>query len=484
MDINKLRKFSYIVHLIYNRIIKYHMFRVKYPILLILSILLVYSCSSDDDGYTPLEIITTADLVQVYQNQTIEIDVLDNDENVPTNGVLTLTDPQHGTVQVLDPNNTPLNPSDDLVLYTPNGIFVGQDTFQYTICNDASNCATETVNVNVLAASPVNFDINNVPYSTLSEYNFFEGNMVNQNPVYGVLPYELISPLFTDYAKKKRFIWMPTGEQANYVSDGEIFDFPVGTIIIKTFYYDNVLPENQTKVLETRLLIKMPTEWIFAEYIWDEEQTEAVYDMNGRNVPIEWLQDGQPRTVNYRIPSQSECLMCHKTVGEAIPIGPKPQNINSIFNYQDGSQNQLSKWEEIGYLHSNYPGSITTTVKWDDPTQPVELRMRSYFDSNCAHCHTAGGHCDYRPIKLAFNESADPVNLGICVEPDEDISFWIDYEPTHIVAPGDINNSVLYHRMNTTEDAIKMPLIGRRLIHDEAISLVIEWINSLENTCE
>ena len=456
---------------------------IKRPITILIVTFFLFSCSSDDDKYIPLNIITAPDYAQVYRNQTIEINVLENDENVPNSGTLSTSSPAHGTVQVLDPNNTPADPSDDIILYTPNGIFVGEDSFEYTICNDASICATETVTVNVLEASPVNFDINNVPYATLSEYNFYQGNMVELNPVFGVLPYELITPLFTDYAHKKRFIWMPTGEQASYVSDGEIFNFPVGTVIIKNFYYDNVLPGNETKVLETRLIIKMPNEWIFAQYIWNDQQTEAFYDMEGRDVPIQWLQNGQQMAVNYRIPSQAECLMCHKTIGQAIPIGPKPQNINSVFNYPDGSQNQLSKWEEMGYLHSNYPGSINTTVKWDDPTQPLELRMRSYFDSNCAHCHTTGGHCDYRPIELAFNKYSDPMSLGVCVEPDEDISFWIDENPSHIVMPGDINNSVMYHRMNTTEDAIKMPLIGRSLIHNEAVDLLVEWINSLTGTC-
>lgn len=335
-----------------------------------------------------------------------------------------------------------------------------------------------------LPVSPVNFDINSVPYLTLSEYNFFEGDIKELNPVYGVVPYELITPLFTDYALKKRFIWMPAEQKANYVSDGEIFNFPVGTVIIKNFYYNEVIPGNVTKILETRLMIKMPKEWIFAQYIWNEEQTEAQYDMDGRNVPIQWLQNGQQIQVNYRIPSQSECLMCHKTIGEAIPIGPKPQNINSIFNYADGVKNQMQKWEEMGYLDSNYPAGITTTVKWSDPSQPVELRMRSYFDSNCAHCHTTGGHCDYRPIKLAFNESSNLTNLGVCIEPDENISFWIDENPTHIVVPGDINNSVMFHRMNTTEDAIKMPLIGKSLIHEEAVDLLVEWINSLNGNCD
>ncbi len=458
--------------------------KLKYPISLFLFVMLFISCSSDDDNYVPLNIITNSDTAEVFRNMTIEIDVLSNDENIPATGILSLSAPLDGEVTVLDPNNTPNNPSDDLVLYTPSGSFVGEVTFEYTICDETENCATSVVTVNVLEASPVNFDLENMPYSTLSEYNFYDGNMVDLNPVYGVLPYELITPLFTDYAIKKRFIWMPTGASSSYVSDGAIFDFPVGTIIIKNFYYDNVLPENETKVLETRLLIKTATEWIFAEYIWNDEQTEAVYDMEGRTVPIEWLQNGEARTVNYRIPSASECLTCHKTVSDAIPIGPKPQNINSIFNFQDGSKNQMSKWVEMGYLENNYPGAIQTVVKWDDPSQPLELRMRSYFDANCAHCHTPGGHCDYRPIKLSFNESSNPENLGICVEPEGDISIWIEDDPSHLIAPGDIENSVIYFRMNTTEDAIKMPLIGRNLIHEEAVSLLVEWINSLEGNCE
>jgi uncharacterized repeat protein (TIGR03806 family) len=457
--------------------------KINIPISLIILSAVLFSCTRDDDKYVPLNIITAPNTAQVYQNQTVEINVLENDENVPSTGGLSVSNPSHGTAQVLDPNNTPNNPSDDIVLYTPNGEYVGIDTFEYTICDGSANCATETVTVTVLESSPVNFDINNVPYSTLSEYNFYQGNLKDLNPVYGVLPYELITSLFTDYALKKRFVWMPTGEQSSYVSDGDIFNFPVGTILIKNFYYNNVLPENQTKILETRLMIRMPNEWIFAEYIWNEEQTEAQYDMNGRNVPIQWLQNGEQMSVNYRIPSQSECLMCHKTIGEAIPIGPKPQNINSIFNYADGAKNQMQKWKEMGYLESNYPGDILTTVKWNDPSQPVELRMRSYFDSNCAHCHTSGGHCDYRPIRLAFNESSNPANLGVCVEPEEDISFWIDDDPTHLIVPGDINNSVMYHRINTTEDAIKMPLIGRTLIHEEAVDLLVEWINSLNGTC-
>jgi hypothetical protein len=52
----------------------------------------------------------------------------------------------------------------------------------------------------------------------------------------GVEPYDLNTPLFTDHAGKLRTIWMPEGVTATY-REGQVLDFPVGTVITKTFYY-------------------------------------------------------------------------------------------------------------------------------------------------------------------------------------------------------------------------------------------------------
>ena len=70
-----------------------------------------------------------------------------------------------------------------------------------------------------IAYSPVYFNLEALPYTNLSEYNFFQGEMKNLTPVYGVLPYELINPLFTDYSLKDRFVWMPQEENAYYLGD-------------------------------------------------------------------------------------------------------------------------------------------------------------------------------------------------------------------------------------------------------------------------
>ena len=65
------------------------------------------------------------------------------------------------------------------------------------------------------------------------------GNLVLNS---GVVPYDLNTPLFSDYAHKLRTVWMPAGAAAKYSADAS-FDFPVGTIITKTFYYP--LPQGE-----------------------------------------------------------------------------------------------------------------------------------------------------------------------------------------------------------------------------------------------
>lgn len=326
--------------------------------------------------------------------------------------------------------------------------------------------------------SPVVVDLTAVPYQKLSDYKFYDGEMKNMEPALGVLPYDLNSTLFTDYARKKRFIWMPKDVSASYIADNKSLDFPAGTVLIKNFYYNNVLPDNKTVIIETRLMIKKADGWIFANYIWNDEQTEAILDMDGGFKNISWQEGTETKNINYRIPTGSDCFTCHKTSATAIPIGPKPQNLNKQYTYTDGAKNQFVKWKEMGYLDNSMPSDITSTVDWTDTSQPLELRARSYIDINCAHCHTVGAHCDYMSMRFAFHETGDPQNLGICITPFE----FINNQP-YIISAGQPDNSALYYRMNTNMGSLMMPLIGRTIVHTEGVALMQEWISSMDTTC-
>jgi uncharacterized repeat protein (TIGR03806 family) len=346
----------------------------------------------------------------------------------------------------------------------------------FTSCSDKDDEYTPV--------SPVVVDLTQVPYSKLSDYHFFEGDMKNQIPSLNVIPYEPASSLFTDYASKKRFIWMPADVKANYVADNKILDFPIGTALIKTFYYTTIQPDNTTQIIETRLMIRHADGWKFYEYLWNDEQTDAdlvtgMDFVNGSSKSITFKKpNNEIITTSYRIPSDAECFACHKINETATPIGVKPQNLNHNFNFSNGNKNQLLKLKEQGYLTS-YPASIVSTVDYHDTTQPLDLRVRSYVDANCAHCHQDEARCYYRPIRFPFAQTNVDSNIGICLVADESISPTL----TKIVSPGNFSKSILHYRISTNDESERMPLLGRTIVHDEGVALIEEWISSLTQTC-
>lgn len=354
------------------------------------------------------------------------------------------------------------------------------DDEEYTNIGDESNKASSSV------TGPVQFDLSQVPLPKLSDYNFFTGPLKNQKPSYRVIPYEPASSLFSDYAHKKRFVWIPKGLKATYNGDDNVLEFPVGSVLIKTFYYDNVQPSNTTRIIETRLLIRKQDGWQLYDYIWNAAQTEAFLDtdQNGIFVPITWTENNVTRSIEYKIPSQTECVTCHKinvqqTGEKNTPIGPKPQNLNTIYNYGRFSRNQLEYWKRIGYIDNTLPNinSIHSTVDWRDESKPLALRARSYIDMNCAHCHRDGGHCDYVPQRFDFN-NPDLYTFGVCLPP----LFNVPDKP-YVISAGDAERSELLYRMNTNEGSEMMPIIGRTIIHEEGVELIRQYINSLPNTC-
>jgi uncharacterized repeat protein (TIGR03806 family) len=345
--------------------------------------------------------------------------------------------------------------------------------------------------------SPVTVDLTQIPYQKLSDYHFFDGDLKNQNPSLDVLAYEPASSLFTDYAHKKRFVWMPDGTSATFNGDEKVLELPVGAALIKSFYYENVQnisPAGGERIIETRIMIRKSTGWIFANYVWNDDQTEAFLDLEGSYTDISWKDENNVvKSTSYRIPNEVQCIVCHKTsqvvdgitTSVNIPIGIKPQNLNFNKTFGSTNINQLTKWIQEGYLQNNFslPTAANTTIDYNDASKSISLRARSYVDINCAHCHQTNQHCDYRPMRFAFKETGAQnglTNMGVCVETQDMQDF--DQALSQIVNPGNINRSMMHFRLNTTNEAYRMPLHGRTIIHEEGVQLIENWINTL-TTC-
>lgn len=326
-------------------------------------------------------------------------------------------------------------------------------------------------------SSPVVIDLNADPFPKLSNYKFFTGAMNQLQPSYGVLPYRPASELFTDYAKKLRFVWMPNGAKAAYTNDAEVLDLPVGSALLKVFYYDQVQPNDTRKIIETRVMIRKAGGWIFANYVWNDEQTEAVLQNQGSIVPISWRDSNNVvQSIDYKIPSQVDCAKCHAGMEQNQPIGIKPQNLNFDYAYTSGSQNQLSKWIAFGYLENNLPANITSTVNYLDNSQDLNLRVRSYFDSNCAHCHRDQGDGEFVSIRMAFNQTENPTKMGVCVGAALQVP---GISHGMVVSPGNTAQSTLLYMMTTNNTNFRMPRIGRTVVHQEGVNLIEQWIGSL-----
>jgi len=316
-------------------------------------------------------------------------------------------------------------------------------------------------------------------FEKLSEYNFFQSPLYKLSPNKSVLPYDLINPLFSDYAQKARFVWMPEGYSARCLENGEL-DFPIHTVLIKNFFYKEAT--HKKKIVETRLLIKKEQGWDPLTYVWNDEQTEAIYTVAGDFKEITAHdEEGEPFTIDYAIPNKNQCKNCHERDRKILPIGPKLQNLNRDFAYEDGLQNQLAKWTQMKYLSDFDPNEVHAAMpSWDDPTTPLPDRARSYLEINCGTCHHKNGSANVSGLHLTVEEK-NPFNLGVCKAPVSagKGSGGNQYD----IMPGNPDKSIIVFRMESQEPGAMMPEIGRKLVHKEGVKLIRTWIDNMEGNC-
>lgn len=319
------------------------------------------------------------------------------------------------------------------------------------------------------------------PYQ-LSEYGFFEGNLADQNPIEGVIPYKLNTPLFSDYASKLRFVKLPDGETVDY-NDSMVLDFPVGTTIIKTFYYPNDArnPEKGRRLMETRLLIHEDEGWKALPYHWDEAQEDAYLEVAGDVKEVVWKdKNGKKQKIDYTMPNLNQCKSCHSWDGAMTPIGPSARQLNGDLAYASGTAHQLTHWEEKGIL-AGLPedhSSIPSLPKWEDPEDgTIASRARAWLDINCAHCHNPHGPASTSGFFLDIHQD-DPSVWGVYKTPVAAGrgSGGLKYD----IHPGKPQSSILVYRIGSTDPGVMMPEVGRSLVHKEGLAVVKQWIAEME----
>jgi len=314
------------------------------------------------------------------------------------------------------------------------------------------------------------------PAPTLAAYHLFT-DTGGRTPNAGLTPYALNTPLFSDYAEKQRYLFLPPGKHATYTATG-VLDLPVGAVLVKTFAYpaDFRKPKEAVRFIETRLLIHRASGWVPLTYVWNAAQTEAMLKRAGARTDVAFTDaQGQAVQFNYAVPNVNQCKECH-SLGDALtPIGPKARNLNGDYAYASGTENQLAHWTKAGIL-TGAPADAPKTAHWDDAAEPLQLRARAYLDANCAHCHNPKGAARNSGLYLEYERGAE-VARGLGKRPVAagKASADLDFD----IAPGEPDKSILIHRMESREPGVMMPELGRVLTHKEGIELVRAYVESL-----
>ncbi|MES2441776.1 MAG: SO2930 family diheme c-type cytochrome [Pseudomonadota bacterium] len=299
----------------------------------------------------------------------------------------------------------------------------------------------------------------------LSDYGFF-ADLKMRTPAPRVVAYGLNTPLFSDYAEKQRYLYVPAGTAARYDAD-KAFDFPLGSALIKTFGYQQ---DGAFRPLETRLLLRRASGWVAVPYVWNADGTDADLKRAGTRIPVSFTDpSGQPRRISYSVPNQNQCKDCHALSGAITPIGPKARYLN------DGRQ--LEALAAAGMI-DRAPADAPRIARWDDPHAPLDDRARAYLEINCAHCHNPAGAASNSGLFLDWRQS-DAMARGIGKRPVAAGrgSGNRDFD----IVPGNADASILIYRMESTDPGIAMPELGRATVHAEGVKLLRDWINGMPN---
>lgn len=318
----------------------------------------------------------------------------------------------------------------------------------------------------------------------------------------GVQPYELNTPLFSDYAGKLRTVWMPKGQPATWKADAA-FDFPVGTVVTKTFYYPKgpdgtllpgddlrlsetgaALDLSKVRLVETRVLVRRAGGWEAFPYAWNDAQTSATLKRIGAAIPMTLTRPGRSNRFIYEVPNVNQCAGCHATDHAAkalLPIGLKSRHLDHDVTLAGARFNQLDRLVLVGYLRGLPPAAARVRAPdWRDETVPLEPRARAWLDINCGHCHSPKGPADTSGLYL---DAASPAgaSLGLCKPPVAAGQGTGGF--SHDIDPGKPDTSILIYRTGSTDPGAMMPELGRALAHDEGLALLRRLIAAMPPGC-
>ena len=324
------------------------------------------------------------------------------------------------------------------------------------------------------------------PPARLSELGVFT-DLKSLTAAPGILPYRTNAELYSDGARKRRWMAVPNrgvdgedvpGMGIEFRADAP-WTFPEGTVFIKHFEMPGAGPDGTNLPLETRFFVLgARAKGYGLSYRWNEAGTDAYLLKSGDERPYQrFSRSGRSLGQGvWSYPSRTQCLSCHTGTADYV-LGVQTHQLNARLTYPATGQtlNQLDYLSQSGVLRG-MTGPVSDLPRaraLDDETASLDLRVRSYLDANCASCHRAGGMENVR-MDLRFGVT-DSLQRGIVGLPTRSHASNPSY---NIVEPGNHAISELWLR-DASEHENQMPPLGRSRRDEVWVARLAEWIDGL-----
>jgi hypothetical protein len=309
---------------------------------------------------------------------------------------------------------------------------------------------------------------------------FAPGSTISTAP--GVIPYAPQYALWSDGARKRRWLYLPPGRAID-ASRPDAWRFPRGTRLWKEFAHAGRV--------ETRYIERgADGAWRYGTYVWNAQGTDAVLAPEGgiAALPVPSAPNGR-----YAIPSVDDCRACHE--GAPVPVlGVGALQLSSdrdpLAPHADADHApalDLRALAATGRLRG-LPRALLARPPRIPAASPVERAALGYLHANCGHCHNHDGAP--APVRLRLAQSAATPHAGA-----ERVRASLIDAPSRyrapgrtagspLVAPGRPQDSVLLLRMRSRHPNVQMPPLGTQLPDPGGLALVERWIHHLPLTKE
>ncbi|MDP3573220.1 MAG: PQQ-dependent sugar dehydrogenase [Archangium sp.] len=290
----------------------------------------------------------------------------------------------------------------------------------------------------------------------LSETVLFD-DVAALSPAPGLVPYEINSPLWSDGARKQRWISVPQGREVT-VGDAGVLAFPVGSLLVKQL-------DLGARRVETRVLVVGSEDTYGVTYRWNQQGTDADLVLEPADATI-------TAGTSWHFPGAGQCWSCHRAENRVLGF------TGAQLRRDDQLQALASRGVFSPATVANMPPALPQP---SDTTATLEQRATAYLAANCSGCHHAGA--SYLGGGDTWNASYGvPLeDRGLVGAPHHNgpMARALNLGSAPLIAPGNPAGSLLLARMKSINPDLRMPPLARNTVDAEGVALIEAWIASM-----